>query len=171
MSKKRITVDVGADLIALASKASSAHCMIADGIKASMPDARSVSVDLQTIRYSDPKAGKRYIMLTPMKCQEKLLLFDQGQEVQPWSFRLPDPVQIVPMRATGVMDEQPKNRARIPGPKVWKEDTGGIGNRKGIVHGGEEPPINILAHSARGHRRIFGVKASKGFDPSQPDAG
>lgn len=65
----------------------SSHCMIADAIRAHVPDAKHISVDLQTIRFSDPKKGLRYTYLTPRIGQVALVNFDQG--IKPDPFELP----------------------------------------------------------------------------------
>jgi hypothetical protein len=62
----------------------SAHCMIADGLKAELPHARAVAVDLATIRYTDKRNGRRYIYLTPPEAQSALLEFDEGFEPEPF---------------------------------------------------------------------------------------
>jgi hypothetical protein len=54
-----------------------------------VPHARFISVDLQTIRWSDPKRGVRYVFLTPAVAQQDLIIpFDQGEECKPISFRM-----------------------------------------------------------------------------------
>jgi hypothetical protein len=85
---------VSADLIDRACRADSSHCMIADAIKAQIPDAQHVSVDLQTIRYTRPATGRRYLVLTPAKAQLAIIEFDQGRPVAPFSLNL-KPSQII----------------------------------------------------------------------------
>lgn len=168
MPRNAITIEVTAELIEMALKANSNHCMIADAIKAAIPDAQKVSVDLQTIRWSDQKTGRRQVFLTPLKCQQKLLMFDQGVEVYPWSFRLRTPVQVVPIRKGILFSvENPEGIGpeRInPGPKKLKK----WGKSDLVVTGGQAPPTAVLSNS-RGQRRVFGVRVARGFDPSQPD--
>lgn len=66
----------------------SSHCMIADAIKEAVPNAGKVSVDLQTIRWSDYGKGLRYTFLTPRPASVALVQFDQGVKPKPFSFRL-----------------------------------------------------------------------------------
>jgi hypothetical protein len=66
-------------------------CMIADAIKAACPNATYVRVDLQTIRFSNPAKGKRFLYLTPPLAQQNLLKFDLGKPVKPFSFSLNAP--------------------------------------------------------------------------------
>ena len=88
-------IEVTAELVAEASRSDSSHCAIADAIRAAHPEYTNISVDLQSIRFSDRSAGKRYIYFTPPLCQQKLVSFDQGVIVRPWSFRLPSkPAQL-----------------------------------------------------------------------------
>jgi len=68
--------------------ADSAHCMIADGIKESLPHVKHISVDIGSIRYSDPKKGLRYTFLTPRPAQWALVQYDQGVKPEPFNFDL-----------------------------------------------------------------------------------
>jgi hypothetical protein len=105
-----------------ALRANSSHCAIAMAIKDAVPHARFVAVDLQTIRWSDPRKGVRYVFLTPSVAQHSVIIpFDSGEECKPVTFRMkpafvtkcgakrrhtPDPEQL---RGTGlkVAEEQP----------------------------------------------------------------
>jgi hypothetical protein len=81
-------VPVSAGVIRDAVERFSGHCMIADAIKEVFPDARSVAVDLATIRWSDPERRERYIWLTPRSVQLALVNFDQGIRPEPFDFQL-----------------------------------------------------------------------------------
>ena len=95
---ERPTIRVTQDLIDGAKPEDSSHCMIAEALKVALPNAVQVSVDLATIRYSDRKRRKRYMILTPPIAQRNLLMFDQADpELKPFEFRLPPPAQIVRM--------------------------------------------------------------------------
>lgn len=91
---RRITVNVTEELIEAAIPLDSSHCMIADAIKATVPEARSVVVDLAAIRWTNVKEGKRYIYFTPGSVQDVLLQFDNGVKPQPFRFVLRAPAQI-----------------------------------------------------------------------------
>lgn len=69
----------------------SQHCMIADAIKDAKPNAQFIMVDIQTIRFSDPAKGKRYVYLTPAIAQHNILKFDKGDSVRPFAFTLTEP--------------------------------------------------------------------------------
>lgn len=84
----RITVAVTREIIDLSERRNSSHCMIAEAVKRSVPEARHVSVDLATIRFTDPNKRLRYIYLTPRKAQYALLDFDQGHHAEPFEVQL-----------------------------------------------------------------------------------
>ena len=86
-------VKVEAEHIANGKEKNSQHCMIADAVKAACPSAQFIQVDLQTIRFSDPKKRRRLTYLTPAVAQHNLLRFDQGQSVKPFAFSLNTPVR------------------------------------------------------------------------------
>jgi hypothetical protein len=68
------------------------HCMIADAIKESIPAALYIMVDLQSIRYTDPKKGQRFTYMTPAAAQRNLLKFDRGDKtLRPFTFSLNSP--------------------------------------------------------------------------------
>jgi hypothetical protein len=101
MTKKRHTIEVTQTDIETAVPKDSGHCAIADAIARQIPGASRVTVDLQTIRWTDTEKGERYVYLTPRVAQALLLDFDQGERdyCQPLSFRLDRPVHIVPVMA------------------------------------------------------------------------
>jgi len=94
---RRVDVAVTPEVIETAVEGDSGHCMIADAVKAALPDARNISVDLQTIRFSDPKKRMRYVYLTPRMAQLALVDFDAGEKPEPFTFRL-DRAHIVAMK-------------------------------------------------------------------------
>jgi hypothetical protein len=84
--RSRITVTQ--DNISRSARADSSHCMIANAVREAIPQARNISVDLQTIRYSDPERGVRYTYLTSAAAQAALVAFDEGSLVEPFSFTI-----------------------------------------------------------------------------------
>ncbi len=72
------------------------HCMIADALKDALPDAKFISVDLQSIRFSifeqnrykEERVGIRYFYFTPTLAQIALLKFDQGKKLRPFEFTM-----------------------------------------------------------------------------------
>lgn len=105
-------IPVRADHIADAMQKDSSHCMTAEGIKEAIPNAKFVSVDLQSIRWTDPDKGLRYIFLTPRICQAGILAFDQGEPVEPFVLR---------MRPAQVIKSGMKNRYQRPDAKQLSE--------------------------------------------------
>lgn len=82
----RPTVQVTRQIIEAAKRRDSSHCMIAEAIKLAVPNATSVAVDLQTIRWTDRERNLRYIYLTPRIGQINLVKFDQGDEdIEPFT--------------------------------------------------------------------------------------
>lgn len=71
-----------------AIKASGSLCIASQAINTNYPDMLRVKSDLQTIRMTDKKTGRRYVYLTPRKVVEMLVAFDQGIKPKPFSFIL-----------------------------------------------------------------------------------
>lgn len=70
-----------------------------------MPTARRIATDLQTIRFTLPETGYRYIYLTPRVGQEGLIKFDQGIPPEPFKFQLRNAVQITYANKTDAAKE------------------------------------------------------------------
>jgi len=80
------------EILDRAMRKDSRACAIALAIEAARPGLKNVSVDLATIRYTDPKSGKRYIHLTPGIAVHTLTAQDRGvprKRWKPFYFRLP----------------------------------------------------------------------------------
>lgn len=145
-----IVIQVTQEDIENSIKRNSSHCMIAEAIKRCIPNARHVSVDLQTIRFSDYGMGQRAFYLTPRSVQKAIIDFDQGSEgLEPLKFTLRQPHR-VPMN--------------ISAPKE--------ANKRGVVtkhhHGGKKKPLEELIETSSktgwpsvriGRRRQFGLRA------------
>jgi hypothetical protein len=84
----RVKFQVTAENIKNACKADSRHCMIAQAIATELPHVRAISVDMMTIRWSDPAKGWRFVYLTPKPAQEALVRYDMGLEIRPFSFQV-----------------------------------------------------------------------------------
>lgn len=67
------------------------HCAVSQAIARTLPDAKFISTDIQTIRFSLAELGVRYVFLTPPKVQEYVAAFDAGDSLQPFSFILGRP--------------------------------------------------------------------------------
>jgi hypothetical protein len=62
--------------------------MIAESVKKAFPEAKFVSVDVQTIRFTDGSKNLRYTYLTPRVAQIAIIQFDRGEMPDPFSVRL-----------------------------------------------------------------------------------
>jgi hypothetical protein len=145
----RITVRVGQKHIDSARKKSSSHCMTADAMIEQLPQYKSIAVDIQTIRLTDPVKGLRYTYLTPRDVQERILKWDQGYEVKPFEFKLRG-AQVTTMFRGANRKQKPVHklgRKRLHANKTEK--------RNGVIPdviGGRPPP-------KFSHRREFGLRA------------
>jgi hypothetical protein len=141
--------------IAEAIRGSSGGCMIADAIKEALPDARSVTVDLQTIRWSDPARRLRYIYLTPAKCMQALVDYDQGKKVEPFNFSVRN-AMVTPMNRNNPNRDRsldsPPRRAR----RLVPRDSANPGEV--TIVGGNAPPISAFSSRAR---RVYGARKLK----------
>lgn len=113
-------INVEKATIATSKRRDSGHCMIADSLK-SQTGGKYVLVDLQTIRYSDLKKGKRYFYLTPPTAQKALLAFDQGKQVRPFTFALGSPVKVRKVMRKWTGDPKVLKRARAKYERVSRK--------------------------------------------------
>lgn len=160
----------------------SSHCMIAEAVKLAVPGAKFVSVDLQTIRFSNPRTRKRYVYLTPRQGQVALVNFDQGAKPEPFTLALQRPQVVdIPERTPRrdskkqreallekagvrpdavVVDGPPEVEESAPKKRTYKKaqiKTSTRAERMDRV-GGQAPPAAALA-TTRGRRREFGLKS------------
>jgi hypothetical protein len=86
---KQTTVTISADAIAAVTVGRiAAERIIAEAIRAARPDVRHVAVDLGTIRWTDPKSGRRVTFDTPATVRDALLGFARGDVPEPFRFIL-----------------------------------------------------------------------------------
>lgn len=135
----RITVEVTQDIIDTSAVKDSSHCMIAEAISRTVPNATYVSVDLATIRFTDRAAGVRYIYLTPRGAQQALLEFDDGEKPEAFKFNLRD-AHVVAAGTAG--------RARLERASIERNPKGQF--NAPIRVGGAVPPVGPLATGAVG---------------------
>ena len=152
---RKLAVNVDADTIEAATVRSSSHCMIADAVRKSLPSVRSVQVDLQTIRFTDPKSNRRYIYLTPPAAQRALIAFDQGERIEPFEFRQSQPVQVVEAGYKTASDGTRKTRATGATRKVHAR-RGATG--RPIIENGRPLPANAALSTGRGKVRQYGLR-------------
>lgn len=145
----RPTIEVTKQHIEEALPNESSHCMVAEAIKTSLPGVQAVSVDIQTIRWSDPELGYRYTYVTPKSVVNAIIDFDEGIKPQPFRFA-PRGGQITSMARGGKGRQTPRHpelprRATVRPPtknETIPELVGGKPPRKTNVGG----------------RRQFGIK-------------
>ena len=153
-----------------AEQKNSSHCAIAEAIKLLYPWATGIAVDLQTIRFSDPKKVLRYVYLTPRVAQQYIVDFDRGETTAGLSFKLRRG-HVMPMKRKSA-NEAAGERTRYLEKKdtpEYKKASENIRLREKLRHsvlhdrgrgphslpdpfGGAPPPI------APGRRREFGIR-------------
>lgn len=152
---RRQVFEVTPEIIEQATARNSGHCVVADAIKLAIPTASKVSVDLQTIRFSVPETGKRYIYLTPQPVQNILLDFDQGEVPTAQSIRLGRPVQITSINR----QRKPSGGGTVisvrPSDSAVTKEGGQVPRRGALAH---PPSRKVENRRYAGQRRIFGLK-------------
>jgi hypothetical protein len=125
-----LKVTVTRELVERGVKRDSRHCMIAEAIKEQNPHFSNISVDLASIRWTNPRTGKRYLCLTPEIAGELLVDFDQGHDIEPVVFNVRT-VQVTPNRKKG--RAAVRGRKQLDGQMVIK---GGLPLPRGHLGGG-----------------------------------
>ncbi len=123
-----IKVAVTPELVERAVQRDSRHCMIAEAIKAQNPHFTNILVDLATIRWTNPRTAKRYVCLTPEAAGKALVDFDQGHQIEPFSFGL-KVMQTTPTKGSG----KPRGPKQLDGQMT--------------IHGGQPLPGGHLRAS------------------------
>lgn len=141
-------IEVTADLIEQAKRRDSSHCMIAEAIKLAIPDAKRVSVDLATIRYTDRK-GRRIVHLTPRPAQVALLMFDNGEPLGPFSVSLVRPAQVI---------EKRRSSQTVTSDVKRPQRRGGKAPPIGPLAGGDLPAAARRGDLRTGRVRRYGLK-------------
>lgn len=166
----RVPVSVTSEMIQAAIPKDSAHCMIADAVLAAVPDAKKISVDLQTIRFTDPKKKVRYTYLTPRCAQVALVNFDQGRLVEPFDFKLRGGQVTLAgspktrERAGPTLSEEERARKAASAAKarqhIGKARLRAAGNKVAEKIGGQTPPLQQTSDGVPfTRRRAFGLRA------------
>ena len=172
----RVNIAVTEEEINLATRQDSSHCMIADAVKAAVPDAVYIAVDLQTIRFSDTSTGLRYTYLTPRTAQIALCAFDEGHsDIQPFQFQLRD-AHVT--RSGGAASKRVKqdNEGHTKPEKGLAQAH--LMNKEGapprsvpLRVGGQTPPRAALASGGPrippAKRRSFGLRALERYGPGE----
>ena len=150
----KITVDVTREIIDQAEQRDSAHCMVAEAVKQAFPRASKISVDVQTIRFTDPDLGRRYAYLTPRRAQYAIVDFDAGRPTEPFRLQLRggSVTRSAAGRRKGLDAKRIPNKPRLTDPT--------LNGNVPIPIGGRMPPQGALASGLGGaRRRQFGLRA------------
>lgn len=147
IKNKRPQIIVTQDDIDTAIPKDSGHCMIADAIKHSIPNAKAPTVDVGTIRFTDGKTGDRLTYVTPYFAQQVLQDWDYGQKPKPFAFQLRTLIHIRPKSAIARPTVAFEKRLHVKGEK----------------HGfSESAPVKIggspIARPSKGRIRRFGLR-------------
>lgn len=149
VSTRRIHIPITQENINNAAARDSAHCVIADAIHAAIPEAKRISVDLQTIRFT--VNNERVVYLTPGPQQSLLVKFDQGVMPAPGDMYLSHAIQRVPARDRSRAGESKRKKATVRRKSVNNSEL------EITVEGGPLPPTAALSNR-RGRRRTFGLR-------------
>lgn len=133
--------------------ADSGHCIVAEAVKAAYPEAKYVSVDVATIRFTDKQKGKRYVYLTPRRAQESIINFDQG---------LGDELKPFQMTLQGGQVYEIGGNSRNTRPRLVKHpQASSEGNIPPVRVGGKLPPVGALSNSRRPRKRTAAGKKAQ----------
>lgn len=153
MPQRRFQIHVTEGDIANGLRNNSYHCAVSCAIARQIPDAKYVSTDIQTIRFSLAEAGERVTYLTPPDVQQYVIAFDAGDVLRPFTFTLNMPAwrsSRYPSRA-GIPRE---NSRAHPTDEIARINTG---------HGVVEVPRSKRAapRMVASGRRIYGLRAMR----------
>ena len=81
-----IAIEVTQEDIDKAEPKKSGRCVVARAIARTIPEARRIEVDVQSVRYSAD--GERHVFMTPYPVTGYIVAFDAGEEIEPFKFRL-----------------------------------------------------------------------------------
>jgi hypothetical protein len=166
----RVKIVLTEELIEDSKQRDSSHCMIAEAVKVAHPGASHVSVDLQTIRFTDQAKGLRYTYLTPRAAQVALINFDAGVTPEPLDFMLRGGQ--VTKSGTRPRALQPQSEAQLEQrraaaakgveskQKLVQRHGAGDDNGGNVseVVGGKTPPLGKIKGKTRGERAVAFTK-------------
>lgn len=108
---KRVTIEVTGQDIERAHRNDSYKCVVAQAIARTVPDARRIEVDSQTIRFTS--GDERLVYLTPYTVQGYVIAFDAGDPVEPFKFQLRNPITARRNLATAAGKTAKKEAQRV----------------------------------------------------------
>jgi hypothetical protein len=104
-------IEVTQDDIDRAHVKDSYRCVIATALARQIPEASRIEVDVQTIRFT--RDGERLIYLTPYTAAGYVVAFDAGDEIEPFSFTLRNPITGPRRKATPAGREVMQKRRQV----------------------------------------------------------
>jgi hypothetical protein len=152
----RPTIQVTQQEIDDGLRENSRHCMIAEAVKHSIPNAKTVSVDLATIRFTNKRTGERFTYMTPYLAQQALVKFDNGEKPEPFKFQLRTLFQI---RPKSTIHRRTATPATVAVVRHGEKESGT--RRAPIKIGGQPAPKSVL-----GTIRRFGLHTLPGGSPA-----
>jgi hypothetical protein len=86
---RQTVVSISAEAIAAMTHGQiPAERIIVEAVRAARPDVRNIALDLGTIRWTDPKTGRRVTFATPTVVRDALLGLADGVRPEPFRFVL-----------------------------------------------------------------------------------
>lgn len=104
----RIIVNISEQRIADSVRRDSRHCMIAEALKEVIPEMVRITVDMASIRFTDPKTRLHYIYATPDIAAIALVDFDRGIQPSPFSFNLHRALHVTRTRGPDLRSDERK---------------------------------------------------------------
>lgn len=143
-------VEITPEIVNRAVYKDSHRCMIAEAIKEQYPYVTNVTIDAAFIRYTIPERGQRFIHITPSIAATLLVKFDQALAIEPVTFRLTSPVQIVDTAKRNAerreRERKQIERGEIPAKRSKIRKNSGQGTALTKL-GGKTPPSGPLSNS------------------------
>jgi hypothetical protein len=150
-------------------KQDSANCMVSDTLPEQLPVIRVIT-DGKTIRMTHKVTGVRYVFHTPNAVIQYIADWDEGRDIEPFSFRLGKPAQIVKpkpkvekpnvksLNVTTASHKEVKEAIRkgtsLTG-KTLMNHSPKLMDRAPVVIGGQTPPLQTVF----GPKRRYGFRA------------
>jgi hypothetical protein len=139
-TRKRLKISVSQDEIDNAMAGRTDKCMIHQAIKKAFPGFERISVDKNQVRVTDSEANVIYTFPMSPFGRAQILMWDAGEEVQPFDLWLRNPVI----------------RERKIGPDGYPKPVGPSDSSKG--HGPVRRPRTKQSRAMSGRDRIHGQK-------------
>jgi hypothetical protein len=156
----RPIIEMKKEYIEQAIRKNTHRCMIVKAIQEQVPEASAISVDLQTIRWSDRRRGLRYTFLTPRVAQQLLVLFDLGDKQRLEKFGPAVKFRLRGALVTSITRNE-KGRRKLAHNLGRRRIAATKRDKKsGTVPeqiGGKPPPLERF-HASHNSRREFGVR-------------